>query len=430
MNLKPDDILCFELGSDEPSWVGAIDTVSPEDCETLQRLQRDGIIECDLKSDTVQICGVDRVGIVMLPSGRRLVIRSKIESLVLLEWLAYLGDFPPLEVWLANSAVTTGMDFHTCIVRLFLYEVEKVSRLHVRKDYTPVISHESTIRGRLITTQLYRRLNRLPHVPQRHRSRTFDTPYNIVLALALDKTPMLLASASQTDRTILARQRDLWAHVRRDIDDPVSAVTEAQWACPPGYRAALQLARLILIGAALDPESGVGGQAFTLSLDSIWERSLRRMVERAGLTTNWTSSPDSARTRQWDDSSARWLTVDVMAERDDLRWVLDAKYKRSFGNEGRTDRFQMCAYAVAFDADRVSLVYPTADAHSPKGRVLLDTFVGTKRILIDSVDLPMSSGPSECECAVRKLCSTWFDPNVESNGLLVDEYSGSATHIA
>ena len=230
---------------------------------------------------------------------------------------------------------------------------------------------------------------------------------------------MLLASASQTDRTILARQRDLWAHVRRDINDPVSAVTEAQWACPPGYGAALQLARLILIGATLDPESGVGGQAFTLSLYSIWERSLRRVVARAGLTTNWSSSLDSARTRQWDDSSARWLTVDVMAERDDLRWVLDAKYKGSFGNEGRTDRFQMCAYAVAFDADRVSLVYPTADAHSLKGRVLLDTFVGTKRILIDSVDLPISSGPSECECAVRKLCSTWFDQNVESNGLPV-----------
>jgi 5-methylcytosine-specific restriction endonuclease McrBC regulatory subunit McrC len=408
MNLKPDDIQCFELGSDEPSWVGAIDLVSTEDCEALQRLQRDGIITCELNSETVQVSGADRVGIVVLPSGRRLVIRSKIANLVLLEWLAYLGEFPPLQMWLANSAVTTGMDFHACIARLFLHEIEKVSRLHLRKDYTPVVSLEPTIRGRIITNQLYRRLNRLPHVPQRHRLRTFDTSYNIVLALALDKTPMLLAAASQADQTLLARQRDLWAHIRRDIDDPISAVTETQWACPPGYRAALQLARLILIGAALDPESGVGGQAFTLSLDSIWERSLRRMVENASISKDWISSPDSARTRQWDDSSARWLTADIMAERDDQRWILDAKYKRLFGKESRADRFQMCAYAVAFDADRVTLLYPTAGGQSPNERVLLDTFVGPKRIVIDSVDLPMASGPTDCERAVRKLFDGWY----------------------
>lgn len=405
MNPKPDDILCFELGSDQPSWVGAIGTLSLEDRNALQRLKRDGIVECDFRSETVQVSGINRVGIILLPSGRRVVIRSKIESIVLLEWLAYLGEFPPLEVWLSDSAVTTGIDFHTCIARLFLYEIEKVSRLHVRKDYTPIVSNESTIRGRLMTTQLYRRLNRLPQLPQRQRSRTFDTAYNIVIALALDKLPLLLATASQSDRTLLARQRDFWSNIRRDVDDPVSAVTEAQWASPPGYRAALQLARLVLIGAAIDPESGVGGQAFTLSLDLIWERSLRRMFEQASDTTNWTPVSDSDRTRQWDDSSSRWLTVDVMVEDTTSRWVLDAKYKRAFGNESRTDRFQMCAYAVAFDADRVTLAYPTAEGMSITSRVLLDTFVGPKRVMIDSVNLPMSSGPTECELAVRKLCN-------------------------
>ena len=132
------------------------------------------------------------------------MIRSKIESLVLLEWLAYLGEFPPLEVWLADAGVTTGADFHTCIARLFLYELEKVTRLHLRKDYTPVFSNEPTIRGRIMTTQLYRKLHRLPHVPQRHRSRTLDTPYNIVLALALDKLPLLLARFD-TERPHAAR---------------------------------------------------------------------------------------------------------------------------------------------------------------------------------------------------------------------------------
>ena len=219
---------------------------------------------------------------------------------------------------------------------------------------------------------------------------------------------MLLASASQADRTLLARLRDLWAHVQRDMADPVSAVTEAQWACPPGYRAALQLARLILIGAALDPESGVGGQAFTLSLASVWERSLMRMVEQISHITGWVSAPKSARTRQWDDSAGRndptrWLTADVMAQREELCWVLDAKYKRAFGKESRTDRFQMCAYAVDFDADYVSLVYPLARSRYQR-RTLLEAVVGVKTVTIDSINLPMCDGPERCKVALIDLC--------------------------
>lgn len=407
MNRRPDDIVCFELGSDQPPWVGTVGLLGP-DRDAILRLAHDRLIEFDLKGKEAHISGVDRVGLVLLPSGRRLVIRSKIESLVLLEWLAYLDKFPPLEVWLADVGVTTGVDLHTCIARIFLYELQRLTRLCVRKDYMPVVAHESTIRGRILTKQLYRRLNRLPRVPQWHRSRTFDTPYNIVLALALDKLPLLLASASQVDRTLLARLRDLWAHVRRDIADPVSAVTESQWACPSGYRAALQLARLILIGAALDPDSGVGGQSFTLNLSSVWERSLKRMMEEINSETGWTSAPRSALTRQWDDSSGRndstrRLTADMMVRSDERCWVLDAKYKRAFGNESREDLFQMCAYAVAFDANYVSLVYPLARSGYQR-RTLLEAVVGLKTITIDSINLPMCLGPESCKKSLIEMC--------------------------
>jgi 5-methylcytosine-specific restriction endonuclease McrBC regulatory subunit McrC len=404
-----DDIVCFELGSEQLPWVGS-SALLDLDREAIQRLAQESLIEVTEKGGDSHISGVDRVGLVQLPSGRRLVIRSKIESLVLLEWLAYLGEFPPLEVWLADAGVTAGVDFHTCIARLFLYEMEKLTRLHLRKDYIPIFSNESTIRGRIMTTQLYRKLHRLPYVPQKHRSRQLDTPYNIVLALALDKLPLLLAYSTANDCTLLARLRDLWAHIRRDVADPVSAVTGAQWACPPGYRSALQLARLILIGAALDPEAGYGGQAFTLSLASMWERSLRRMVEEICGETGWIPSPDSARTRQWDDSAGRndptrWLNADVMATHGNLCWVLDAKYKRAFGNESRADRFQMCAYALAFDADVVSLVYPLAQSGYHR-RTLLEAVVGLKHVSIDSISLPMCAGPESCKLALVELCKT------------------------
>jgi hypothetical protein len=236
--------------------------------------------------------------------------------------------------------------------------------------------------------------------------------------VALDKLPVLLASEQQNDRKMLACVRDLWAQVSREITDPFTAVTESQWASPPGYLAALQLARLILMGASLDPQSRLGGQAFTLSLSLIWERGLRRLFDELGAATGWKSILDTCRTRKWDDpvgqdDPSRWLTADVIGERGETRWVLDAKYKRAFGNESRSDRFQMCAYAVAFDADRVSLVYPTAQDVMPISvRPLLTASVGGKVILIDSINLPMSAGPRACRTALEQ-CMTLAHLNSE-----------------
>jgi len=405
------DIICFDEGSGQPPWVGSAATLR-DDTDFLTQLAQDGIIALEQAGGTVSVAGLDRVGLVILPTGRRIVIRSKIDNLVLLDWLEYLGEFPPLEMWLPEAGVARGDDFHTCIARLFLYEIEKVTRLHLRKDYMPMTIESPTIRGRILGTRLGQRLHRLPTVPQRHRSRTLDTKHNIVLAVALDKLPMLLAKAQQNDRRILGGVRDLWARVSREIADPFTAVTESQWASPPGYLAALQLARLILMGASLDPQSRMGGQAFTLSLSLIWERGLRRVCEELEDVTGWKSAPDESRTRKWDDppgqnDPARWLTADVIVEREDIRWLLDAKYKRAFGNESRSDRFQMCAYAVAFDADRVSLVYPTAQRVMPIAvRPLLTAAVGGKMILIDSIDLPMSAGPKACRIALEQCVKT------------------------
>jgi 5-methylcytosine-specific restriction endonuclease McrBC regulatory subunit McrC len=401
------DIICFEEGSGQAPWLGSANMLR-DDMDHLKSLAQDGIIALAQTGSTVSVAGLDRVGLVILPSGRRIVIRSKIDNLVLLDWLVYLHEFPPLEMWLPEAGVAAGNDFHSCIARLFLYELEKVTRLHLRKDYMPTTSASSTIRGRILVTRFARGLHRLPLVPQRHRLRTLDTKYNIVLAVALDRLPCLLATAPQSDRRLLAGVRDEWAHISRDITDPFTAVTESQWGSPPGYVAALQLARLILMGASLDPQSRFGGQAFTLSLSLIWERALRRLVDELEVVTAWRSVPDASRTRKWDDpvgqsDPSRWLTADVIGERDDNRWVLDAKYKRAFGNESRNDRFQMCAYAVAFDAGRVSLVYPTAQAVAPISmRLLLRATVGGKSLLIDSIELPMNAGPSACKIALEE----------------------------
>src|SRR5262245_302521 len=85
---RPDDIVCFEIGSRDPRpWIGSRSTLD-NDWSTLETHAKRGVIQLDLGGDRVAISGATCVGLVVLPSGRRLVIRSKIPSLKLLEWLA------------------------------------------------------------------------------------------------------------------------------------------------------------------------------------------------------------------------------------------------------------------------------------------------------------------------------------------------------
>ena len=410
MIIDSKDIVCFESGSSSPgdSWTGTVESLG-KDVDAIARFVTGGILATERDGDKLRIVGTDRVGLLLLPSGRRIVIRSKIPSLVLLNWLAFLGEFPPLEVWLPEPVIATGDDWHACIGRLFLYELEKVSRQFLRKDYTPVTTTGSTLRGRILTNRLYQSLHRLPQIPQLTRSRTLNTAFNIVLALALDRLPILLKGCTAAEWRLMARLRDLWSRIDREVNDVVSAVTEAQWASPPGYRSALQLARLILIGAAVDPSTGAGGQVFTICLAQIWERSLLKMFTEVSSVTGWLVSPQSDRTRQWDDSigkvdTNRWMTADLLAESGLSRWVLDAKYKRAFGNESRTDRFQMCAYAVGFNAERATLVYPTAKGQSFDTNILLNATVNSQQIVIDSLELPMVAGPEACKVALIEIC--------------------------
>ena len=149
-----EDIVCFEAGSGtSPAWLGSRTTLQNDwaalECEADRR-----VIQLDVQGDQVEIRGAFRVGMVVLPSGRRLLIRSKISSIAILEWLAYLGEFPQLTAWLPEAGISIDDDWHQCIGRLFLTAMEIVTRRHLRRDYVPVRVSEPAIRGRIVTVAL------------------------------------------------------------------------------------------------------------------------------------------------------------------------------------------------------------------------------------------------------------------------------------
>jgi hypothetical protein len=336
-------------------------------------------------------------------------VRPKVGAVGLLEWLAYLGEAPPACAD-AMGDVEPGGDVHDLLVAWYIGELERLTRTCFRTDYARVRVESATVRGRVVAGAVARRASVLPRLVQSRRARSPDTPHNRLLAAALDRAVLLSPSHSGATRDRFTALLDAWACVPRPHGNAASLLAAGPWACPPGYGRAVQLAWLLLDGCSLGNTLITTGPAFLIFLAGLWERALRRMAADLQPLTGWSPVPDAQRTRRWHDGHGfadpvRWMTADVILRSPaGARWVLDAKYKRDYGDEARDDRFQVTAYATAFDAQRGSLVYPTAEGETARRRVLLKTgSVGARPVTVDSIELPMAAGPITCREALRRV---------------------------
>lgn len=420
--LRAHDIDCGELGAPESERWGAPVHLLKPDRDAVEALAGERVLELEPGADGVRIAGRDQIGFVVLPSGRQIRIRPKVPGLVLLDWMAYLNECPPVPSWARGApGFGPGGSVHGLLAAVFVAELDKLTRTHLRKEFAPAQFEAAAVRGRIRGPALARACHRLPKLPQSGRVRTLDTPHHGLLAAALDRVGPLLPAGDAGSAARAAALGDTWAGVvRRDLAaaPPDGGGEHWRWGCPPGYGPAVQLASVILYGSTPasrpPPPPPPAGPAFLLSVARLWERAVRRLCRDLAGPTGWRSVPDAGRTRRWHDTAAgdaaagpadpepraRWMTADVLLAAGERRWVLDAKYKRDFGNEDRADRFQTAAYTVAFDAGRGSLVYPTAAGPAADRRVLLSGQVRGKPVTIDSVDLPMAAGPLACAAAL------------------------------
>lgn len=405
------DIICDEVNSsDAAHWVGSITNIGSDydavlshaHNKTLKIVERAGIIE---------IFGRDRVGMIGLPSGRRILINTKIPGIMLLDWLIYLHEFPDLQQWTSGGNVHPSDSWQIVLARLFLRELEVVTRSHLRKGFVEMSVTSPHVRGRILTGRLSQRLWRLPSIPQVIRGRSLNTPANQMLAAALDQIVHFQPDLGPDSARLFEQLRNDWFDISRIGIDRYTIIQASLAAPPDGYRSALQLARLILLGASVHHSDCFGGQTFTLSLSRIWEDAVTQMCRDLEPETGWMVAPRSQSVRLWDDATGpddrrRSLIADTLLVRGNDRWVLDAKYKNGFGNEDRNDRFQMCAYAARFGAERATLVYPTSSGQSPSCRVLLDTVFGSRPFFIDAAACEISKGPDFCKrVLLRELFS-------------------------
>lgn len=402
------DIVVDEAGSPNPEeWAGTASSLGC-DLDAIRFHADRNVIDLEERSGNVVIKGKYRTGIVLLPSGRRIVLRTKLPGIVLLDWLVYLGEFPDFQHWSQIGNVAADDDWQKVLLKLFLLELDIVTRWHLRKDFVKLNIESSQLRGRVLAGALATKIWRLPKMPQVIRGRSFETPANRMLALALKQVMLFQKHLDDSSRKLLFRLRSDWSEITVDDVDRHQIVADGLTSAPSGYGNALQLARLILCGASIDSKSGWGGQSFTLSLAGVWERGLRQMCRELAPTTGWRCLPHDQRSRLWDDAHGeddpnRMMIADILLQRDGQRWILDAKYKRDFGNESRNDRFQMCAYAIGFRANRATLVYPSQEFSTADQRSLLAVDIGGTQVRIDSLALPMASGPQKCFDALKAI---------------------------
>ncbi|MCO8122603.1 McrC family protein [Stieleria sp. TO1_6] len=401
------DIVCDEKGTPGGRhWTGNLDKVR-DDYAAIRRHAENRTIHVIERAGQIEIHALDRVGVLVLPSGRRIVLRTKIPGIVLLDWLAYLNEFPDIQIWGSGGNIQSSDSWQTALARLFLAELEVLTRCHLRKGFVPMQVDSPNVRGRILTNRLSQRMWRLPSIPQIVRGRSINTAANQVLAMALDKLVHFQSDLEAGEKCLFHQLRTDWSEVSREQLDQQSILQTSVAAPPDGYRPAIQLARLLLTGASLDPDRGVGGDTFTLSLSRIWELAVTRMCDDLASETGWQVAPRSTSIRRWDDSLGpddpnRSLIADTLLRRGSDRWILDAKYKRGFGDESRSDRFQMCAYVLGFGANRATLVYPFANAGQPHRRTLMSTTFGGAAVTIDAIALPMNQRPAACKLMLAR----------------------------
>ncbi len=408
-------ITCDEQGSPEPKyWQGTRQELG-RDLSAIRAFEQQKLLRLEIDGDVVSIYGRDRVGTLSLPSGRRCVIRTKIPGIVILEWLAFLGEFPDLRTWTGDGNIVSSGTFQNVVAQLFLRELDLITRVHLRKGFVSFTETSQRVRGRILGSRLSQKPWQLPALPQLVRGRSLDTASNKLLALALDKLRLCAPEFSPAEQDLFQRLRSEWSTIPRQQEERHSILQTSMAGSSDGYRSALQIARLILLGATLDPASGHGGHSFTISLSRIWENAVSRMCRHLEPETQWMVESRQKCRRVWNDAlgpddSTRSLIADTILRRGDDRWVLDAKYKSSYGNESRADRFQMCAYVLAFGARRATLVYPVASDTIPDRRLILKTAVGGDFVVVDSVAIAMACGPKRSMTSLKELLLLPFMP--------------------
>ncbi len=256
---------------------------------------------------------------------------------------------------------TQRHDLLELLIRLFAARLLAAVRRGLPRRYRTRTEDVRLLRGRLdVTRQLTRLAVRSDVLACRFDELSVDTPLNRVLKAAVSKlTEVTRSSATARRLAELAARLEFVNDARSPLREPVR-LDRSNTAFHDPYR----LARMFLAGDWQSTTSGkASGFALVFAMNDLFEAFIGRSVRRA--VAPWQVHLQHSRhyAVQGPAGPLFRLRPDIVIDTPDGPTVLDTKWKRldpadSVLSIESADIYQMQAYAHAYDAARLVLVYP------------------------------------------------------------------------
>ena len=318
------------------------------------------------------------VGILQIP-GAALEILPKIDGhgdssmrRTLVRMLAVAWDLNVTHGELTDLE-TQRNDFLECLIRLFAERLLTAVRRGLPRRYLVHTEDLALLRGKLdIVRQLTHLSVRPDHLACRFDELSENTPLNRVLKAAVSRLARITRSASNARR--LAELLSRFEFVG-DSPSPLSEPVRMD-RTNTAFHGLYRLARFFLSGDWQSTTSGDATRGFSLlfPMNDLFEEFVGRTIRRTLAHPVHLQHQGKHALVSEKGGPLFALRPDIVVDAADGPVVLDTKWKRLEPGDAKigvkqSDVYQMLAYAHAYEARRLALIYPWCDGMGRPGLV-------------------------------------------------------------
>jgi 5-methylcytosine-specific restriction enzyme subunit McrC len=336
----------------------------------------------DIDAEAYRLNPNQYVGVITLPSGRRIDCRPRVGVGNILYMLAVAYRMPAM----LQHELSTFAPFDEVIDVVASYFADTVAELVSRGLYRSYMEREEnlpTVRGRIIFAEDARLNFALRHRTMcRYSELTWDIPENQVLrqvAQTLSNWPFRRLGVRARLASIAAELAELSPSSLRAEDlDRFSYHRQNEH-----YRRSHALCRLFLTSASVSEHAGqVAFQTFLLDMNRLFEMFVSQALEDRLKPPFWVT----AQLRTWlDTSAAVAIQPDLLISRGaEALLVGDTKFKRLGEDEFKNhDHYQLLAYCTALDINRGVLIYPLHEVEATQELTVRNSSIHLATLTID-----------------------------------------------
>ncbi len=372
------------------------------DVAALERQTRGAfVIRRDLGGNAVIVNPRQYVGVLSLPSGRRLSVAPKVlaTNLFLMLAIAYGLPTPFRDEPAAFADLDAVLEF---LVVAFARMVEERIVAGLHRSYVEREDNLAAVRGRIVVAEDGRRNHVLRHRTWcRYAEFTWDIPENQVIR----QVAHLLAGWVREPRLRLR----LWRidHSLGEVSPthvPVEAIDRFVYDRQNrGYEPIHRLCRLFLRGSSLSEHAGeTTFRTFLVDMNALFEAFVGQVLREAAPAGMAVVEQDRG---FLDRDGLLAIRPDILVTADGRpALVADCKYKRQRAGEFiQHDVYQVLAYCTALGLDRGLIVYPRHEG-GERGDLAIRNH--DARIRVAALDL--GGEPADLQRACREFAGGVF----------------------